>query len=79
MTNWTKPQRGVHVFVVLRHDDFVADPLDAITGTKGYSTLERAEAEADRLNQVNKDKGSRYFVRVARLVDVLGDGESSNA
>jgi hypothetical protein len=67
---------GRSCFVVLRLDDFIGDPLDAITGTKGYSTLERAQAEADRLNRLNEDKGARYFVRVARLVDDLGDSES---
>jgi hypothetical protein len=81
MANWTKPAKGVHVFVVLRHDDFIGDPVDAIMGTKGYSTLERAEAEADRLNGINTDKGCRYFVRVARFVEdpsqIVSDADAS--
>jgi hypothetical protein len=32
--NWAKPERSEHVFVVLRQDGYVDDPIEAITGTK---------------------------------------------
>ncbi len=66
-SDWAKPRTGKHAFVILRRDAFVDDPVDAITGTKGYLTREAAEAEADRLNALNTDKGAHYFVRLVRL------------
>jgi hypothetical protein len=66
-SDWAKPRTGEHIFVILRRDAFVDDPLDAITGTKGYHTQEAAEAEADRLNAMNTDMDARYFVRLVRL------------
>ena len=63
---WTPPARGTHIFVVLRRDDYVDDPLDAVTATKAFPSLEAAQAEADRLNDLNAAKGARYFVRIAR-------------
>lgn len=68
-----KPGRGRHVFVVLRRDDFIDDPVDVITGTKAFGSQEHAQAEADRLNLVNRDKGARYFVRMARLQEAESD------
>jgi hypothetical protein len=66
---WASPARGRHVYVVLRYDSYIADPVEAIIGTKAYLALAAAQAEADRLNALNADKGARYFVRVARLRD----------
>jgi hypothetical protein len=66
---WTKPGRGEHVFVVLRRDAYVDDPVVAITCTKAYRRMARAEAEAGRLNALNADKQSHYFVRLVRLQD----------
>jgi hypothetical protein len=67
--HWAKPGRGRHIFVLLRHDEFVDDPIESITGTKAYDSEERAQSEADRLNAINGDKRARYFVRLARLQD----------
>jgi len=66
-SNWTKPANGRHIFVVLRFDDYVQDPIQAITGTKAFESQELADAEAARLNELNADKRARYFVRLARL------------
>jgi len=66
-SDWSPPLKGQHLFVVLRHDDYVTDPVVAITGTKAYRARDTAEAEATRLNALNADKGARYFVRVVRL------------
>ena len=67
--DWATPSKGRHVFVVLRHDDHVSDPVQAVMGTMAFTTLDRAEAEAERLNGLNADKGARYFVVVVRLQD----------
>ncbi len=67
--NWAKPERGEHVFVVLRRDGFIDDPVEAVTGTKAYRRQDRAQAEAARLNDLNAHKQARYFVRLVRLQD----------
>ncbi len=36
--------------------------------TKVYTTPEEAQAEVARMNDLNADKGCRYFVQVGRLV-----------
>jgi hypothetical protein len=67
MSTWAEPSKGRHVFVVLRRDDHIDDPIESIVGTKAFGDLGQAEAEAARLNEVNGEKGARYFVVVARL------------
>jgi hypothetical protein len=64
---WKVPIRGHHIFVVLRRDDYIADPIEAVTATKAYLSLREANAEVDRLNRLNADKNCLYFVLVARL------------
>ena len=71
-SNWSPPAQGRHLFVVLRHDDHVADRLQAISGTMAYVERHRAEAEAARLNDLNGAKGAKYFVCVVRLQPEAG-------
>ncbi len=68
-SNWAEPTKGKHVFVILRRDEFIDDPIESITGTKAFVSKDRADAEADRLNAVNEGKRAHYFVRMARLQD----------
>jgi hypothetical protein len=67
MANWTKPRAGTHVYAVLRHDSYIADPVQAIVGTTGWTNLEQARDEADRMNGLNGDKKATYFVVVVRI------------
>lgn len=66
-SNWAKPAKGKHIFVVLRRDDFIDDAIESITGTKAFVSRERAQVEVDRMNAVIGGKGARYFVRLVRL------------
>src|SRR5712691_8199190 len=68
--------RRHHVFVVLRIDGFHATGIsseEAVTVTKVFWTLDEAEAEVQRLNQLNGPKGSLYFWRVGRLRGLPAD------
>ena len=59
-----------HVFVIIRVDTFQdigADPETAVTATRAFPTKEAAEAEVQRLDRLNEDKGCVYFWLVARL------------
>jgi hypothetical protein len=76
MSEWKAPATGRHVHVVLRLDHGVLRPdleiddlLDAIVGTNAFATREEAATEAARLNEVNANKRSKYFVVAARLRD----------
>jgi hypothetical protein len=61
-----------HVYVVIRMDSHAGDsePEDHaqfVTSTKAYWSIQAADAEVERLNRLNKDKGCIYFRRVARI------------
>jgi hypothetical protein len=58
-----------HVFVILGWDGFQQfdDPTEHVSGTMAYRTQPEADAECGRLNDLNRDMGVRYFVRLARL------------
>jgi hypothetical protein len=64
---WTPPAKGTQLFVVLRYDRYVDDVTQSIVGTRAFLTRESAQTDAARLNALNADKESRYFVVVARL------------
>ena len=59
-----------HVYVVIRFDPPVehAYPGNSIVVTKVYHSEQAAIAEVDRLNELNADKGCRYFQTVGRMV-----------
>ncbi|MDP9351784.1 MAG: hypothetical protein M3P51_09640 [Chloroflexota bacterium] len=65
-------QRYDHAFAIIRVDTFhdlsvATDLRDAITVKAIVNSEERAQAEVERLNALNEDKGSVYFWQVTRL------------
>lgn len=59
-----------HVYAIVRVDAFddANTPVEALcTVTKIVWTEEAAVTEVARLNQLNNDKGSRYFFQLSRL------------
>jgi hypothetical protein len=55
----------VQVYAVVRIDEFLSR-RDAITVKEILPTLEQAEKEVERLNELNRDKGCYYFWQAAR-------------
>ena len=55
------------VWAVVRFDEGVDDPSLAFTVKEVVRDQALAEAEAARLNQVNSDKGCRYWATPTRL------------
>jgi hypothetical protein len=53
-----------HIYVVMRYDAFISNPIDAVTGIKAYVSEIDAIEEATRLNNINKID---YFVRLVRI------------
>lgn len=74
MNDDLRGSKGQPVYAILRWDGYqdFSDPTDYVTGTKAYESAEEAEAECRRLNQLNGDKQTRYFVRLVRLRPVTG-------
>lgn len=64
---WKSNTRYEHLFVIVRVDAHATDPENSIVLTKAMRDRGKAEEEAERLNRQNASKGSKYFVRVARL------------
>jgi hypothetical protein len=68
---WKPSAKYDHVFVVVRLETEPAhpdQPLERrIATTRALWTKEEAEAEVERLNRLNKDKGCLYVWGVARL------------
>ena len=56
------------LFAVLRVDLDLEDPEQAVAVKEIVSTLEHAEAEVQRLNQVNADKRCKYIWRATRFI-----------
>jgi hypothetical protein len=58
-----------HIYVVLRYDSYISNPIDAIAGIKAYVSELDAIEEANRLNNINKadESESTYFVRLVRI------------
>ncbi len=48
-----------------------------ISGTKVFLSIDQARAHANRLNEENKEKGSRYFVLMGRLDEPLPQKEDA--
>jgi len=68
MTN--KPHsRYQHVFVILRADAYdEGDHVsEHVTVKKVVTTERRAEGEVKRLNDLNAEKGCRYYFEIAQL------------
>ncbi len=66
-----------HVFAVIRVDTFHRPTVEAemaITVKEVVWTQEEAEHEVRRLNELNREKGCRYFWQLSRLAPMpLGD------
>ncbi len=61
------------VYAIIRIDDFHDSTVtieDNITVKEVVLTLEEAEAEVARLNQLNGSKACRYFFQTTRLIEV---------
>lgn len=55
-------------FAVVRLDEGPGDDTGRITVKEIFWTLEHAEQEVARLNELNADKGCRYFWTPTRVV-----------
>jgi hypothetical protein len=68
-----KPNRNFkHVYAIIRHetDADESTPIDLrVTVKKVVDDPHYAEREVQRLNDLNKGKGSYYFYQVTRLED----------
>lgn len=66
MSRFTAAER-IQVFAIVRLDGHLGVGEDAVTVKEVLPTLEDAEAEVTRLNELNKDKGAKYFWRATRF------------
>ena len=58
---------AIHVYAVVRIDDFLADSGDAaITIKEIVPTMEEAIQEVERLNKLNASKEAHYFWQLTR-------------
>jgi hypothetical protein len=56
------------VYAIVRLDDSMISLEDGISVKEVVWSLEEAEAEVARLNELNGSKGSKYFFRTTRLI-----------
>jgi hypothetical protein len=63
----TANQRYEHVYAIVRHDRFQEPSEQSFTVKEVVRTQAMAEAEVNRLNELNADKNSTYFWQVTRL------------
>ena len=62
-------KRNTQVYAVVRIDNYPTDELENnITIKEIVWSLEEAEAEVARLNELNASKGCRYFWQSTRLI-----------
>jgi len=59
-----------HVDAIVRIDEFDSSVTleDMITVKEVVWSIEQAEAEVSRLNELNESKGCRYFWQTTRLI-----------
>ena len=69
MNRWQPSRKYDHVFAIVRCDTYraVAEPQTAIVITKVVWDEEVAQAEVDRLNELNQEKNCVYFWQITRL------------
>jgi hypothetical protein len=71
MSDSLKPNRKYgHVYAIVRYetDADLSTPIDLrVTVKKIVTDPQYGEAEVERLNELNKDKGCHYFMQVTRL------------
>ena len=69
-------KRKTPVYAVIRVGDYPSGALEnCITIKEIVWSLEEAEAEVKRLNELNRSKDSKYFWQYTRLVDAVADEE----
>jgi len=70
MTAGRKHARYSHVYAIVRIDLPVdeSNPKNTVAIVKVISSEQLAEAETDRLNQINADKSCLYFTCITRMV-----------
>lgn len=62
------PKQKKQVYAIIRVDEYHSAIEDKVTVKEIVSTMEAAEAEVARLNELNGNKGSRYFWQTTRLI-----------
>ena len=63
-------QPSEHVYAIVRLDSFKESSENSVTVKEIVSTQAMAEAEVERLNELNADKHCKYFWQVTRLFPV---------
>lgn len=58
---------STHVWAIVRYDAEMSEPEHQFTVKEVVHDPEIARLEAERLNRVGADRGSRYFVQLTRL------------
>ena len=80
MAGAMKPNKKYdHIYAIVRYetDEGEDAPIDLrITVKKVVVDPDYAEKEVERLNALNKDKGSYYFCQVTRFEDVPVEAEA---
>jgi hypothetical protein len=73
-------KRNTPVYAVVRIDDYPSETLEnCITIKEIVWSLEEAEAEVARLNELNRSKRCRYFWQYTRLMDADAGSESMDS
>ena len=67
-------QQPDHVYAIVRYDRFQEPSEQSFTVKEVVRTQAMAEAEVDRLNDLNADKNCTYFWQVTRL---FAEGKSA--
>ena len=63
----TANQRYEHVYAIVRYDRFQEPSEQSFTVKEVVTTQAMAEAEVNRLNELNADKNATYFWQLTRL------------
>jgi hypothetical protein len=70
----TANQRYEHIYAIVRYDRFLEASEQSFTVKEVVRTQAMAEAEVNRLNELNADKNSTYFWQATRL---FSEGQSA--
>ena len=73
-------KRNTPVYAVVRIDENLSETLEnCITIKEIVWTIEEAESEVARLNELNRSKGCRYFWQHTRMIDAEAESESDDS
>jgi hypothetical protein len=73
---WNMAKAKTQVYAIVRLDDSMINLEEGISVKEVVWSLKEAEAEVERLNELNGSKGSKYFFRTTRLIgDRQADGK----